>query len=130
MSSDAEFSADQVWLWDLYPLADDAWPSVSLSRKDWSDWIVEPGKAMTLRRWVPGPNGPDFLTEYTPADDYITEGSRGRHDTFNGLYRDADRTFYIPRTDDLSCVEAFRISRQARNAGLDRCSGRAMPGRL
>lgn len=101
MSNDAEFSADQVWLWDLYPLADDAWPSVSLSRATWSDWMKEPGETMTLRRWVTGPNGPSFLTEYTPADDYITEGSRGRHDTFNSLYRDADRVFYIPRHEDL-----------------------------
>ena len=107
MLRDAEFSADQVWLWDLYPLADDAWPSVSLSRVTWSDWIVEPGETTTLRRWVTGPNGPSFLTEYTPADDYITEGSRGRHETFNGLYRDADREFYIPRTDDLSVLRRF-----------------------
>jgi hypothetical protein len=107
MSSAAEFSADHVWLWDLYPLADDAWPSVSLSRKEWSDWIVEPGETMTLRRWVTGPNGPSFLTEYTPADDYITEGYRGRHDTFNGLYRDTDREFYMPRPEDLHLLRQF-----------------------
>jgi hypothetical protein len=62
---------------------------------------------MTLRSWVTGPNGPSFLTEYTPADDYITEGTSGQHDTFNGLYRDADRTFYIPRANELSVLRRF-----------------------
>jgi hypothetical protein len=89
----------------LHPLADDAWPDVSLAADDWADWLDACDQTILLRRWVPGPNGPSFLTEYTPADDYVTEGHNGRHDTFNGLYRDEDRRFYIPQPQDLEILE-------------------------
>ena len=105
MDQVADSSRDYMWLWDLYPLADDAWPNIQLSVDLWSDWLKEPGQTIALRRWVPGPNGPSFLTEHTPADDYITEGRRGAHDTFNGLYRDEDRDCYIPRAEDLQTLE-------------------------
>ena len=105
MDQVADSSRDYMWLWDLYPLADDAWPNIQLSVDLWSDWLKEPGQTIALRRWVPGPNGPSFLTEHTPADDYITEGHRGSHDTFNGLHRDEDREFYIPRAEDLQALE-------------------------
>ena len=105
MHQAADSSGDYVRLWDLYPLADDAWPNIQLSVDLWSDWLKAPGQTIALRRWVPGPNGPSFLTEYTPADDNITEGHRGSHNTFNGLYRDEDREFYIPRAEDLQTLE-------------------------
>lgn len=112
-----ESSREKLWLWDLYPLADDAWPNVSLAIDVWSDWLKEPGQTMVLRRWVPGPNGPSFLAEYTPADDYITEGFRGPHDTFNSLYRDEDRPFYVPRPEDLAVLK--RLYPQADPAAPD-----------
>jgi len=105
MPQSTESPDDQVWLWDLYPLADDAWPNVPLFMDDWGGWLKTSAQTIVLRRWVTGPNGPSFLTEYTPADDYITEGHTGPHDTLNGLYRDEDRVFYIPRPADLQILE-------------------------
>jgi hypothetical protein len=94
----------ETWLWDLYPLADGAWRNIQYSANYFKDWGTEPGTTISIRRWVTGPNGPSFLTEYTPADDYITEGYNGRHATYNGLYQDEDRPCYVPEPDDLERV--------------------------
>jgi hypothetical protein len=96
-----------TWLWDLYPLADGAWGNFEYPVAMFADWGGEPGSATTIRRWVTGPNGAAFLTEYTPADDYITEGYNGRHATYNGLCQDADRRCYVPQPEDLARVKSI-----------------------
>jgi hypothetical protein len=92
---------NQGWLWDMYPLAKDAWGNVLFAKDQWQGWLNEGETTIVLRRWVTGPNGPSFLSEYTPADDYIADGHSGSHLTFNSLYKDEDRLFYVPQPQDV-----------------------------
>jgi len=100
------------WIWDLHPLVPGAWGNVQYDSEYWGDWPCEAGSIVTLRRWVTGPNGPAFLTEYTPADDYIADDTIGdapgtihRPGTYNGLCRDGDWDFYVPLPEDLARVK-------------------------
>lgn len=96
-----------TWLWDLRPLADGAWGNIQYPMAMFADWGSEPGSVIAVRRWVTGPSGAAFLTEYTPADDYVTEGYDGRHPTYNGLYQDEDRRYYVPHPEDLARVQSI-----------------------